>query len=270
MIRWKITLRRLREVKALLEIMRIEFIKIRRRPFILIATLAALLLPAPLSLLAAKTGQGYDFLYKSVINLGELMLLIPVICIVAAMLFFEERDNDTLKSLATVPVSMNQMAGTKLVILLFLSVCYSVLAFLTTVLFSKIGYIPVEHFMNKLLLCVAVGIMAWVAALPCIAFIVAANKNYILSILFSFLYAVMGFVVTNATIRIPAPNLLMILPVNVIYRWLLPIFDNLNTAKYPFNIVPSSVGTVFCILYLAVYMLVLGWVICKCFRRWNR
>lgn len=254
----------------MLEIIKIEFYKIRRRSFIMIATLAALILPAPLSLLVAKTGQGYDFLYKSVVNLGELMLLIPVICVVAAMLFFEERDNNTLKSLATVPVSMNQMAGAKLLILLFLSIGYSILAFLTTVLFSKIGHLPVEHFINKMILCIVVGIMAWVATLPCIALIVVANKNYVLSILFSFLYTVTGFIITNATIRMPAPNPLMILPVNVIYRWLLPFFNDLNTAKYPFDIAPSSVNTIFCILYLGVYTILFGWIICRCFKKWNR
>ena len=45
---------------GLLKMLKIEFSKMRRRPFILIATLAAVILPAPISLLAARTGQGYD------------------------------------------------------------------------------------------------------------------------------------------------------------------------------------------------------------------
>lgn len=57
------------------------------------------------------------------------MLLIPVLCIVAAMLFFEERDNNTLKSLKIVPVSMNMLASSKLIVLLVVSVLYSILAF---------------------------------------------------------------------------------------------------------------------------------------------
>ena len=164
----------------------------RRRPFILIATLAAVILPAPISLLAARTGQGYDFLYKSVINLGQLMLLIPVLCIVAAMLFFEERDNNTLKSLKIVPVSMNMLASSKLIVLLVVSVLYSILAFVSTVVFSLIGHMTVEQFAIKLLFCIAAGIMVWVASLPCIALIVVFNRNYIFSVLCSFLYAVMG------------------------------------------------------------------------------
>ena len=222
----------------MLELLKIEFSKMQRRPFILIATLAAIILPAPISLLAARTGQGYDFLYKSVINLGQLVLLVPILCIVAAMLFFEERDNNTLKSLKIVPVSM-------------------------------IGHMAVEQFVTKLLLCIATGIMVWVASLPCIALIIVFNRNYIFSVLCSFLYALMGFIVTNATIQTEAPNIFMILPVNTINRWLLPFFQNLDTAKYPFDIGPSSVNAIICVVYLFVYALVFGWIICNRFKKWD-
>lgn len=46
---------------GLLKMLKIEFSKMRRRPFILIATLAAVILPAPISLLAAEPGKGTIF-----------------------------------------------------------------------------------------------------------------------------------------------------------------------------------------------------------------
>ena len=125
---WRTILKKSQEVLELLELLKIEFSKMQRRPFILIATLAAIILPAPISLLAARTGQGYDFLYKSVINLGQLVLLVPILCIVAAMLFFEERDNNTLKSLKIVPVSMSLLAASKLIVMLVVSILYSIFA----------------------------------------------------------------------------------------------------------------------------------------------
>lgn len=253
----------------MLEMIKIEFCKMRRRPFVLIATLAALILPAPISVLAAKTGQGYDFLYKSIINLGQLMLLIPVLCIVAAMLFFEERDNNTLKSLSIIPISIKLLVSSKLTVLLIISIFYSVFAFISTVIFSMIGHMAVEQFFYKLIFCIITGVMVWVASLPCIVLIVALNRNYIFSVLFSFLYAVMGFIITNATIRTKVPNIFMLLPVNVISRWLLPFFQNLNTADYPFDIEVSSVNTAFCVIYLLIYTGVLGWIICNLFKKWN-
>lgn len=269
MTHWRITLRKLREVLELLKMVKIEFYKMRRRPFILIATLAALILPAPISLLTAKTGQGYDFLYKSVINLGQLVLLIPVLCIVATMLFYDERDNNTLKSLRIVPVSMKLLVSSKLIMLLILSIFYSVFAFVTTVIFSMIGHMDVEHFWFKFILCIITGVMVWVASLPSIAIITILNRNYIFSVLFSFLYAIMGFIITNATIRTPVPNLFLILPVNVINRWLLPFFQQLNTAGYPFEIAPCSISTVFCVIYLLVYTGLFGWIICNSFKKWD-
>lgn len=183
--------------------------------------------------------------------------------------FFEERDNDTLKSLKIVPVSMSTLVFSKLFVLLIVSVLYSLSAFVTTVVFSAASHMYVEHFLQKLVLCIMTGIMVWVAVLPCVAVLVALKKNYIFSVLFSFLYAIAGFMITNTTIKIPAPNIFMLLPVNVISRWLLPFFEKMNTAKYPFDIVPSSVNTFFCVTYLLIYVGIYGYIIYKYFKKWE-
>lgn len=113
------------------------------------------------------------------------------------------------------------------------------------------------------------GGMTWVAAFPCVAMLVKLSKNYISSALSSFLYAIIGFIFTNATIPTPSPNLFMVLPVNVISRWLLPIFNNLNTAKYPFDIGPSTVSTPICLLCLAVCIVLFGKLLCRNFGKWK-
>ena len=254
----------------MLKLIKIELWKMQRRPFLILATLAAIILPIPLSILTAKTGQGYDFLFKSVINIGQFVLLIPVLCIVSIMLFFGERDNNTLKSLLTIPVSPIKLTWAKLIIILMVSVLYSVFSYAATIIGSELSNMAVEQPMQKLLLCMITGIMTWVASLPCIALIIALSKNYILSILVTFLYAVIGFIVTNATLPQAAPNLFMLLPVNTITRWLMPAFQNLNTAKYPFEIASCTVSTLFCIIYMGFYIILFGWLIGKKFARWNR
>ena len=253
----------------MLNLIEIEIKKLQRRKFLLLATLAAIILPVPLSFLTTKTGQGYDFLFKSVINLGQFVLLIPVLCIVATMLFFEERDNNTLKSLLTVSISTFKLACAKLFVLLGVSIIYSLFAFIATIIGTVLGHTSIEHVLSKLILCIITGIMIWVASLPCIAIIIRLCKNYILSVLLSFIYAVIGFIVSNATVTLPSPNLFMVLPVNVINRWLLPTFQKLNTAPYPFDIEPSTVSTFSCVLYLLIYAFVFGWLICKYFDKWN-
>ena len=74
---------------------------------------------------------------------------------------------------------------------------------------------------------------------------------------------------TNATMPNPSPNLFMVLPVNVVSRWLLPIFDRLDTAKYLFDIGPSVVSTPFCVLYLIAYIVLFGTLLCKNFNKWK-
>ena len=251
------------------KLIRYEFRKLRRRPLLILATLASILLPIPVSVLAARTGQGYDFLYKTVINIGHFVLLIPVLCIIASLLFFEERDHQTLRLLAIVPVSFSGLAWAKMIVLLIVSVSYSVFAYIATVIGAALGGMPVEKPFGKLFLCFVMGIMTWVAIFPCVTVLVMLSKNYIFSVLLSFLYAIIGFILTNATIPNPSPNLCMVLPVNVVSRWLLPIFNSLNTAKYPFDIGPSAVSTPVCVLYLIAYIVLFGTLICKNFSKWK-
>lgn len=197
------------------------------------------------------------------------MLLIPVLCIIGSLLFFEERDNQTLRLLAIVPVSFSGLAWAKMIVLLIVSVSYSIFAYIATVIGAALGGMPVENPLGKLFLCFVMGIMTWVAIFPCVTVLVTLSKNYIFSVLFSFLYAIIGFILTNATIPNPSPNLFMVLPVNVVSRWLLPIFNSLNTAKYPFDIAPSAVSMPVCVLYLIAYTVLFGTLICKNFRKWK-
>lgn len=246
-----------------------EFRKLRRRPLLILATFASILLPIPVSILAARTGQGYDFLFKTVILIGHFLLLIPVLCILASLLFFEERDHQTLRLLAIVPVSFSGLAWAKMIVLLIVSVAYSVFAYIATVIGAVLGGMQVGNPFGKLFLCFVVGIMTWAAIFPCVTVLVKLSKNYIFSVLFSFLYAIIGFLLTNVTLPNPSPNLFMVLPVNVVSRWLLPILDRLNTVKYPFDIVPSAVSTPVCVLYLIAYIALFGTLLCKIFRKWK-
>lgn len=266
---WKSILRSLQGVLVLLRLVKIEFLKMKRRAFFLLATLAAMILPIPISLLTARTGQGYDFLYKTVINVGHCILLIPVLGIVSTILFFEERDNGTLKNILCVPVERNRILGAKLIVLLIISLAYSIISYLATLVGAFVGDMPVEHFFSKLGVCVAMGGMTWVATLPCVAMVIAFNKNYIASTLVSFIYAILGFIITNVSITQPVPNIFMILPVNVITRWLLPYFEQLNTANYPFDINLSSVSTLVCTVYLVICILIFDKLIRKFFDKWN-
>ena len=91
--------------------------KLKRKKFIPLVFLSAFLFPVPITFLMAtprmlerypnKTVL-FDGLFNMVMGYGVIFLLPCVIGVIAAMLFFMERDNDTFKNLRTIPVSCTQ------------------------------------------------------------------------------------------------------------------------------------------------------------------
>ncbi|GBK66202.1 MAG: ABC transporter permease [Paenibacillus macerans] len=60
-----------------------------------------------------------------IVSYGQALLLPSILGIVASMLFFMERDNDTLKNLRTIPVSATRMVTAKILVLFILGLIFS-------------------------------------------------------------------------------------------------------------------------------------------------
>lgn len=65
----------------------------------------------------ADKAQLFDGLFNMVMGYGVIFLLPCVIGVIAAMLFFMERDNETFKNLRTIPVTSTQMIVAKIIVL---------------------------------------------------------------------------------------------------------------------------------------------------------
>ena len=96
----------------MLKLIRCEFQKLKRKKFILLVFLAAFMFPVPLSYMVttpsiasryADKASLFDGLYNMVLEFGVQFLLPCVIGVIAAMLFFMERDNDTFKNIKNYP-----------------------------------------------------------------------------------------------------------------------------------------------------------------------
>ena len=106
----------------MLKLVKCEFAKLKRKKFILFVFLSAFLFPVPITFLMAtprmlarypdKTDL-FDGLFNMVMGYGVIFLLPCIIGVIAAMLFFMERDNDTFKNLRTIPVTSTQMIAAK-------------------------------------------------------------------------------------------------------------------------------------------------------------
>lgn len=66
----------------------------------------------------------FDGLFNMVMGYGVIFLLPCVIGVIAAMLFFMERDNDTFKNLRTIPVTSTQMIIAKIIVLFIFGIIF--------------------------------------------------------------------------------------------------------------------------------------------------
>ena len=118
----------------MLKLIQCEFWKLKRKRFVLLVVLAAFLFPLPVTAVAMTPrimgrydtkAEIFDALFSFIMGYGVLLLLPCVIGVLATMLFFMERDNDTFKSLRTIPVTSTQMVLTKIIVLFLMGILFS-------------------------------------------------------------------------------------------------------------------------------------------------
>ena len=114
-----------------------------------------------------------------------------ILGIIAALLFFMERDNDTFKSLKTIPVSSTKLVLAKVILLFLFSVVFCVASTITSVFCGGIVF-EVQGIGYKLWMSVKMGIYITAGTLPLVAVIVFCSKSYIFSILLCVFYSVLN------------------------------------------------------------------------------
>lgn len=199
----------------MLDLLIAECSKIKRQKFIWLTMLAACLFPAPLTAMMAKDRLSFDKLYLFIVLFGYFLLMPCILGIIASILFFMERDNNTLKNLVTIPVSRVKILSAKLTLLFAIAIVYSLAAMGATLIggifVGRINGIP-----EKLGMSLILAVMITIAVLPVIAAIIYFKKSYIFSIVLSFLYTIVSFVVTLQMLNVP-------LPLTVVFRWMIPL-----------------------------------------------
>ena len=100
---------------------------------------------------------------------------------IAAILFFMERDNDTFKNLRTIPVTSTQMVLAKIIVLFLFGIVFCVASTIATIL-CGFGTLEVYGIGYKLFLAVETGIFITAGTLPLIVLVVFFSKTYVFSI----------------------------------------------------------------------------------------
>lgn len=205
----------------MLKLVKCEFWKLKRKGLFKIALFTTVLFPVFNSMLLS--GGDLADVMSGVREESGFLLLIPLLVIIAANLFFEEHDNDTLKNLICVPVLKSRLVVAKVIVLFLFSVVYELAGFCIGVLLAVTQGISLNGWALQLFLTFCTGILLWAAALPCIILVVWCNKSYIISVIIAFFYTLLGYALHLSDAIMMKPlgiNISTFIPVPMIFRWL--------------------------------------------------
>ena len=213
-----------------------EFVKLKRRPLPLAASFLSVLIPIVYTLLlsdARTSEEAVEGIMSSLFQLSAYLLLMPVIVVLASSLFFEEQDHDTLKNLLTVPVSKPRLSIAKVLVLLFFSISFmAVGGFMSMVILLLQGW-ELTGFWPLFFVGLGESIIMWAGALPCILLVVALNKSYIISVIITFFYTIVNYLLASNDGLLTQPfgfNPGTLLPGPLSMRWIFQFYSVGNSS----------------------------------------
>ena len=182
----------------MLELVFCEFLKLKRRKFIILTIFAAILFPIPMTIFAARSNLGFNWLYLNTGVFGYFLLLPTVLGILSSILFYTEK----------------ALIIAKVITVLIFSVVYS-LATNGATLIGGLIIGNVDHFANRLFMGILISLMVAISILPIIAIVSLSKKGYVFSIIISFVYASASFAFVFAMSNVLSP-------LSAVFRWALP------------------------------------------------
>ncbi|MDF2477668.1 MAG: transporter permease [Sphingobacterium sp.] len=201
-----------------------EFKKLKRKKVFTFALLGAFVFPVLGSaLVSGLSNVDFADMVSFVREDSGFLLLMPLLVILAANLFFSEQDNDTLKNLLCIPLSKNRLVFVKLLVLLIFSVVFQIVGFVISMGITALHHIPLTNLLLQFALTVATGVLLWAAALPCIVLVIWFNKSYVLSVIIVFFYTLLNYAMHLSDAILMQPlgfNAGTLMPVPMIFRWL--------------------------------------------------
>lgn len=220
MIPLRITLRKLREGKELPDLIISEFMKLKRKKITVCIIASACLFPIPVSIMVIANSYNMKNIFAMLVQLGDCFMMPLVLGFLAMILFYMERDNDTLKNMLLISMSPWKILYAKIVVIMVISLLYSaVVVFISCLIGGVVGDILGIgiHFITNLW----IGFFMCAALMPVIAFVISGNRNYIITGIVIFLFVFINFIFVMSITELPLWAL-PFLPIAVIYRFFLP------------------------------------------------
>ena len=252
----------------MLKLISCELAKLKRKKFISFVILSAFLFPPPLALMMLTPrmmdrfdteAETFNAFYQFVLGYAVELLLPCIIGVIAAMLFFMERDSDTFKNLRTIPVTSTQMIFAKITVLFLFGMIFCLSSAAVTIacgsLIAEVGGLG-----YKLWLAVELGIFITAGTLPLVVLVVFFSKTYIFSVLLCIFYSVLSMTAEGCYEVMPK-FLCWLIPIPLTNLWCagdLIRHGVMKSVKKLQYLVPTTVQTV---LILGAMALVSIWLI---------
>ena len=262
-----------------------EFWKLKRRRLLYALMSLSLFFPLILTYMAkAGTGAGitehdlqirFDYVYTMMLGYGLVFLLPCLIGIMAAVLFFMERDCDTSKNLRTIPVTSTQLVMAKISMLFLFSIGFCLISTLAVALCCKLFHVGMVYGMvYKIRMSLVFGVLITAVSLPIVFLIICFNQSFLLSVLLAFFYSIFNWGVlgtVGTSISAAKITFLNAFPVICVMNWISGSMMNhlqkdhlLPEAR---AIVPTAGHTVFVVAITVILSL---WLIIRFYKKWTR
>ena len=246
----------------MLKLLVCEFLKLKRKKFIWLVVFSAFLFPVPLTALMTmtQTTAKYDSkidifndYFQAVMGYGVELLLPCMIGVIAAMLFFMERDNDTFKNLRTIPITSTQMILAKIIVLFFFGIIFSLTSALITILCGGM-LAEVNSIAYRLFFALEMGIFITAGTLPLIVLVVFFSKNYIFSVLLCVFYSVLSMTAESSFGALPKV-ICWLMPIPLTTLWSagnLTAHGNMDGVGALENLIPTTFQTIIILAVIAL------------------
>lgn len=238
----------------MLKLVRCEFSKLKRRKFMLLVILSAFLFPVPVTVMMTtpqmaerfdSDAEVFNACFQFIMGYGVELLLPCIIGVMAALLFFMERDNDTFKNLRTIPVTATQMIFAKILVLFIMGAMFSLFSAFAAILCGSL-ISEVNGIAYKLFVALEMGIFITAGTLPLVVLVVFFSKTYIFSVLLCVFYSVLSLTAESSFGVLPK-GVCWLMPIPLTTLWSAGdmtrhgVMEMKDTLSY---LIPSTVQTI--------------------------
>lgn len=193
-----------------MDLIKIEFIKMKRSKILyftmlgIIFVAGSVLFLGSMSRLEKRYFDKLGWLMEGTLSLSSFYVLPAIFSLIGGYIINREYEEDTLKNIITIPVDINKLIFSKLIVAFAFSVIISFVLFILVFIEEvalHIYEITMKFFLHNMILYILQSIGLYIAVTPIIAIVVKFKKSYWISIIFAEIYSLLGMFAVSTNFK---------------------------------------------------------------------